>query len=217
MWINTDAIACEWRRILIKKFGDSYWFYLKTDVLRCGTMCYDVLRCLFANQYELNTNWYDAVRYNTIQHDVNTVQCEPVRWWWRTRTIALRDDKNYYVYLFYSDCNFFFFYFSSREHRAEENYYFFTFSFSRPEVGKLFHIYFFTFSRPEVGKWFHIYFYFFSTWTWKIIPYLLFLELKLESYYLFTFSQTKSLLFLLGNFYAPFHNHPHQNTLKRVS
>ena len=53
-----------------------------------------------------------------------------------------------------------------------ENYYFFTFSFSRPEVGKLFHIYFFsTWSWKIIS---YLLFYFFSTWSWKIISYLLF-------------------------------------------
>ena len=69
-------------------------------------------------------------------------------------------------------------------------YYSFTFSFSGPEVGKLFDIYFFIFSRPQVGKLFHISF--FLNWSWKIMPYLHFLELTLESYYFFTFSQAES-------------------------
>ena len=56
-----------------------------------------------------------------------------------------------------------------------ENYYFFTFTFSRPEVRKLLLFYVFTFSRPEVRKLLLFYFrFFFSTWSWKIIPYLLF-------------------------------------------
>ena len=66
-------------------------------------------------------------------------------------------------------------------------YYSFTFSFSGPEVGKLFDIYF---SRPQVGKLFHISF--FLNWSWKIMPYLHFLELMLESCYLFIFSQAES-------------------------
>ena len=49
-------------------------------------------------------------------------------------------------------------------------------------------------NRPEVRKLLLFYFFFFSTWSWKIIPYLLFLlflDLKLENYSVFTF-----LLFL---------------------
>ena len=45
-------------------------------------------------RHELNTNWYDAVRCNKMQHDGDTMQYEPVRWWWRINTIALWCDEN---------------------------------------------------------------------------------------------------------------------------
>ena len=55
------------------------------------------------------------------------------------------------------------------------------------------------FHRPEVRKLLLFYFYFFLTWSWKIIPYLLFFTFsfswpevgKLFHIYFFTFSQTE--------------------------
>ena len=54
----------------------------------------DLIRWLFANQCESDTNWYDAVRCNQMQHDGDTMQYEAVRWWWRINTIALWCDEN---------------------------------------------------------------------------------------------------------------------------
>ena len=45
-------------------------------------------------RHELNTNWYDAVRCNKMQHDGDTMQYEAVRWWWRINTIALWCDES---------------------------------------------------------------------------------------------------------------------------
>ena len=45
-------------------------------------------------RHELNTNWYDAVRCNKMQHDGNAMQYETVWWWWRINTIVLWCDEN---------------------------------------------------------------------------------------------------------------------------
>ena len=45
-------------------------------------------------RHEINTNWYDAVRCNKMQHAGDTMQYEAVRWWWRINTIVLWCDEN---------------------------------------------------------------------------------------------------------------------------
>ena len=59
-----------------------------------GKIWYDDYLRINANQTRLNTNWYDAVRCNKMQHDGDTMQYEAVRWWWRINTIALWCDEN---------------------------------------------------------------------------------------------------------------------------
>ena len=72
-----NDIACEWRRFFSLKMWGSYGVYLYAEPERF------LIRWLFANQCESDTNWYDAVRCNEIQHDGDTMQYKAVRWWWR--------------------------------------------------------------------------------------------------------------------------------------
>ena len=85
--INANDIACEWRRSFPSKFG------VRTGSTSMPNQS-DLIRWLFANQCESDTNWYDAVRCNKMQHDGDTMQYEAVRWWWRINTIALWCDEN---------------------------------------------------------------------------------------------------------------------------
>ena len=69
----------------------SYWFYLYAEPKRCDT----IIICESVRiKHELNTNWYDAMRCNKMQHDGDTMQYEAVRCWWRINTIALRCNAN---------------------------------------------------------------------------------------------------------------------------
>ena len=66
------------------KIWGSYRVYLHAEPERFDTM----VTCESMRiRHELNTNWYDAVRCNKMQH-------EAVRWWWRINTIALWCDEN---------------------------------------------------------------------------------------------------------------------------
>ena len=61
---------------------------------RTRTIWYDDYCESMRIRHELNTNWYDAVRCNKMQHDGDTMQYEAVRWWWRINTIALCCGEN---------------------------------------------------------------------------------------------------------------------------
>ena len=90
--INANDIACEWRRFFPKKFGvRTRRDYLYAEPERFDTM---IICESMRIRHELNTNWYDAVRCNKMQHDGDTMQYEAIRWWWRINTIALWCDEN---------------------------------------------------------------------------------------------------------------------------
>ena len=90
--INANDIACEWRRFFPQRFGvRTRRDYLYAEPARFDTM---IICESMRIRHELNTNWYDAVRCNTMQHDGDTMQYEAVRWWWRINTIALWCDEN---------------------------------------------------------------------------------------------------------------------------
>ena len=73
------------------KIWGSYRVYLYAEPERFDAMIiWESMRI----RRELNTNWYDAVRCNNMQHDGDTMQYEAVRWWWRINTIALWCDEN---------------------------------------------------------------------------------------------------------------------------
>ena len=61
---------------------------------RTRTISNHLIRWLFVNQCKSDTNWYDAVRCNKMQHDGDTMQYEAVRWWWRIDTTALWCDED---------------------------------------------------------------------------------------------------------------------------
>ena len=73
------------------KIWGSYRVYLYAEPERFDTM---IICESMRIRHELNTNWYDAVRCNKMQHDGDTMQYEAVRWWWRINTIALWCDEN---------------------------------------------------------------------------------------------------------------------------
>ena len=73
------------------KICGSYRVYLYAEPERFDTMIiWESMRI----RNELNTNWYDAVGCNMMQHDGDTMQYEAVRWWWRINRIALWCDEN---------------------------------------------------------------------------------------------------------------------------
>ena len=72
-------------------FLGSYRVYLYAEPERFDTM---IISESMRIRHELNTNWYDAVRCNKMQHDGDTMQYEAVRWWWRSNAIALWCDEN---------------------------------------------------------------------------------------------------------------------------
>ena len=73
------------------KICGSYRVYLYAEPERFDTMIiWESMRI----RNELNTNWYDAVGCNKMQHDGDTMQYEAVRWWWRINGIALWCDEN---------------------------------------------------------------------------------------------------------------------------
>ena len=75
----------------LKNFGFVYRVYLYAEPQRFDTM---IICESMRIRHELNTNCYDAVRCNKMQHDGDTMQYEAVRWWWRINTIALWCDEN---------------------------------------------------------------------------------------------------------------------------
>ena len=89
--INANDIACEWRWFFPWKKWGSYRVYLYAEPERFDTM---IICESMRIRHEINTNWYDAVRCNKMQHDGDTMQYEAVRWWCRINTIALWCDEN---------------------------------------------------------------------------------------------------------------------------
>ena len=84
MWMTSLANGGDF---FLKYLG----FVLGLPLCRTRTIwCDDYLRI----RHQLNTNWYDAVRCNKMQHDGDTLQYEAVRWWWGINTIALWCDEN---------------------------------------------------------------------------------------------------------------------------
>ena len=93
---NSCTNQCEWHRLRMEtifalKIWGSYWVYLYAEPERFNTI---IICESIRIRHELNTNWYDAVRCNNMQHDGDTMQYEAVRWWWRINTIALWCDEN---------------------------------------------------------------------------------------------------------------------------
>ena len=93
---NSCMNQCEWHSlrmeaILSLKIWGSYRVYLYAGPEWFDTMI--ICKTIWI-RHELNTNWYDAVRCNKMQHDGDTMQYEAVRWWWRFNTIALWCDEN---------------------------------------------------------------------------------------------------------------------------
>ena len=93
---NSCTVQCEWHRLRMEaifsiKIWGSYRVYLYAEPERFDTM---IICESMRIRHELNTNWYDAVRCNKMQHDGDTMQYEAVRWWWRINTIALWCDEN---------------------------------------------------------------------------------------------------------------------------
>ena len=68
------------------KIWGSYRVYLYAEPERFDAMV--ICESMWI-RHELNTNWYNAVRCNKMQHDGDTMQYEAVRWWWRINAIAL--------------------------------------------------------------------------------------------------------------------------------
>ena len=73
------------------KILGSYRVYLYAKPERFDTM---IICESMRIRHELNTNWYDTVRCDKMQHDGDTMQYEAVRWWWRINTFALWCDEN---------------------------------------------------------------------------------------------------------------------------
>ena len=93
---NSYTNQCEWHRLRMQaifslKIWGSYRVYLYAEPERFDTI---IICESMRIRHELNTNWYDAVRCNKMQHDGDTMQYETVRWWWRINTIALWCDEN---------------------------------------------------------------------------------------------------------------------------
>ena len=93
---NSCTNQCEWHRLRMEaifslRIWGSYRVYLCTEPERFETM---IICESMRIRHELNTNWYDAVRCNEMQHDGDTMQYEAVWWWWRINTIALWCDEN---------------------------------------------------------------------------------------------------------------------------
>ena len=89
--ININDIACDWRLFFSLKIWGLYRVYLYVEPERFDTM---IICKSMGIRHELNTNWYDAVRCNKMQHDGDMMQYEAVQWWWRSNTIALWCDEN---------------------------------------------------------------------------------------------------------------------------
>ena len=66
-WVRLRMVA-----MFCFKNRDPHWFYLGTELIRCGTM-------ICANQSELDANWKDATRCNTFQIDDYTMQYVSMR------------------------------------------------------------------------------------------------------------------------------------------
>ena len=93
---NSCTNQCEWHRLRMEaifslKILGSYLVYLYAEPQRFDTM---IICESMRIRHELNTNCYDAVRCNKMQHDGDTMQYEAVRWWWRINTIALWCGEN---------------------------------------------------------------------------------------------------------------------------
>ena len=93
---NSCTNQCEWHRLRMEaifslKILGSYRVYLYAEPQRFDTM---IICESMRIRHELNTNCYDAVRCNKMQHDGDTMQYEAVRWWWRINTIALWCGEN---------------------------------------------------------------------------------------------------------------------------
>ena len=73
------------------KIWGSYRVYLYSEPERFDTM---IICESMRIRHELNTNWYNAVRCNNMQHDGDMMQYEAVWWWWRINTITLWCDEN---------------------------------------------------------------------------------------------------------------------------
>ena len=93
---NNCTNQCKWHRLRMEvifsfnKWG-SYRVYLYAEPERFDTM---IICESMRSRHELNTNWYDAVRCNKMQHDGDKMQYEAVRWWWGINTIALWCGEN---------------------------------------------------------------------------------------------------------------------------
>ena len=93
---NNYTNQCKWHRLRMEaifsfnKWG-SYRVYLHAEPERFDTM---IICESMRSRHELNTNWYDAVRCNKMQHDGDKMQYEAVRWWWGINTIALWCGEN---------------------------------------------------------------------------------------------------------------------------
>ena len=92
---NSYTNQCEWHRLRMEatfslKICGSYRVYLYAEPKRFDTM---IICKSMRIRHKWNTNWYDAVRCNKMQHDGGTMQYEAVRWWWRINTIALWCDE----------------------------------------------------------------------------------------------------------------------------
>ena len=74
----------------LKNWG-SYRVYLYAELQRFDTM---IICESMGIRHELNTNCYDAVRCNKMQHDGDTMQYEAVRWWWRINMMWWEHDRN---------------------------------------------------------------------------------------------------------------------------
>ena len=93
---NSCTNQCEWHRLRMEaifslKIWGSYRVYLYAEPEWFDTMI--ICESMWIRR-EWNTNWYDAVRCNNMQHDGDMMQYETVRWWWRINTIALWCDEN---------------------------------------------------------------------------------------------------------------------------
>ena len=77
--------------IFILKIWGSYRVYLYAEPEQFDTM---IICKSVRIRHQLNTNWYDAMRCNKMQHDGDTMQYEEIWWWWRINTIALWCDEN---------------------------------------------------------------------------------------------------------------------------
>ena len=93
---NSCTNQCEWHRLRMEaifslKIWGSYRVYLYAEPERFDVM---IICESMRIRHQLNTNWYDAVRCNKMQHDGDTLQYEAVRWWWGINTIALWCDEN---------------------------------------------------------------------------------------------------------------------------